>query len=329
MKMDLASIEKAQISSIFLYGSHEAFLMHKVNTLATRLAQANSAQVTWVDQQTFLGDPSYLHNQGDLFSKAAKNKVIIIEDATDKSASTLDTHLDQPKSGVQIIIPALVGSSTKKLKAIHEKAKNAAFVTCYLSQVRDKQAFLNEMTQEIGLSLSREAQIYALQNMEDNVEATLSALQKLPFYVELGQEVSVDDFLACMSDFREANVQPIVSSLGDRLLSSTLRAYHEAKALGAEEIAIIRSLNQHFSKLLHLRSIVSSGSSVQQALQSMRPPVFFKEQDEFVRHHTRWTAPEISLVMDRLNSIELQIKTGYPFDPSQLWKPVFSMCKNS
>ncbi len=82
---------------------------------------------------------------------------------------------------MMLIIPAMVGTSIKKLKLLHEKSKNGAFVTCYLSQARDKQSFLNEMTQPQGLVLSREAQIYAIQNMEDNVEAVLSALQKLPF----------------------------------------------------------------------------------------------------------------------------------------------------
>jgi DNA polymerase III delta subunit len=130
-----------------------------------------------------------------------------------------------------------------------------------------------------------------------------------------------------MSDFREANVRPLVTKLGDRILSPVLHAYHEAKTLGAEEMNIIRSLNQHFSKLMHLRAAVSNGTPVQQAIQTMRPPIFFKEQDEFVRHYTRWSEKDIVTLMSRLNTIEMKIKTGYPFDTSQLWKPVFSLCK--
>lgn len=324
MKLDYNALGDSGAASIFLYGTHDSFLMHKVNGLVDRLAKAQGAQPQWVDQQTFLADPMLLHNQGDLFAKA-QNKIVVLEDATDKSASTVEAHLDAPKPGVQLIIPALVGTSIKKLKLLHEKAKNGAFVTCYLSQARDKQAFLQELSQ--GLTLSREAQVYALQNMDDNVEAVLSTLQKLPFYMEAGEEVTLEHFQACMSDFREANVKPLVSRLGDRILPGVLRAYHEAKMLGAEEMAILRSLNYHFAKLMHLRSQVSKGMPVAQAVQSLRPPVFFKEQDEFIRHHSRWSENDIATLMSRLNTIELKIKTGYPFDPAQLWKPVFSMCR--
>jgi DNA polymerase III subunit delta len=327
MKVDYSSVVQTEAASIFLYGTHDVYLAHKVNSLVAQLVKAKNAQTQWVDQATFLGDPSLLHNQGDLFSKASNNKIVIISDATDKSASTIEAHLESPTTGVQIIIPAMVGASIKKLKLSHEKSKNAAFVTCYLSQARDKQNFLLEMTQALGLVLSREAQVLAIQQMEDNTEAVLSALQKLPFYVEAGAEVSLADFQACMSDFREANVRPLVTKLGDRILPQVLRSYHEAKMLGAEEMNIIRSLNQHFTKLMHLKALVTGGTPVSQAMQSMRPPIFFKEQDEFIRHVTRWSEKDIVSLMKRLNTIELKIKTGYPFDTSQLWKPVFSMCK--
>lgn len=327
MKADFTSLAGSSAPSIFLYGTHDAYLAHKVNGLVEQLAKAKNAQTQWVDQQGFISDPSLLHNQGDLFSKSSSNKIVIIEDATDKSASIIESHLESPTTGVQLIIPAMVGSSIKKLKLLHEKSKNAVLVTCYLNQARDKQSFLTEMTQPLGLILSREAQVYAIQQMEDNVEAVLSALQKLPFYKELGSEISLTDLQTCMSDFREANVRPLVTKLGDRILPPVLRSYHEAKMLGAEEINIIRSINQHFTKLMHLKASVTSGITIQQAMQNMRPPIFFKEQDEFIRHATRWSEKDIVKLMNRLNTIELKIKTSYPFDPSQLWKPVFSLCK--
>jgi DNA polymerase-3 subunit delta len=327
MKVDFSSLTGSSAASIFLYGTHDAYLAHKVNGLVDQLAKLKNAQTQWVDQSGFLADPSLLHNQGDLFSKASSHKIIIIEDATDKSASVIESHLESPTSGVQMIVPAMVGTSIKKLKLLHEKSKNAAFVTCYLGQARDKQNFLTELTQPIGLVLSREAQVYAVQQMEDNVEAVLSALQKLPFYMEPGVGISLSDLQACMSDFREANVRPMVSKMGDRILPHVLRSYHEAKMLGAEEMNIIRSLNQHFTKLMNLKALVAGGTPLAQAMQNMRPPIFFKEQDEFTRHVTRWSEQDIVKLMNRLNTIELKIKTGYPLDTTQLWKPVFSLCK--
>lgn len=327
MKIDFSALAQASPSSIFLYGTHEAYLAHKVQTLVDALIRTKGAQTQWVDQATFLADASLLANQGDLFSKAASHKIVIIADATDKSASTIEYHVESGASGVQLIVPAMVGGSIKKLKMLHEKSKHAAFTTCYLSSGKDKQDFLLEMTQPLNLTLARETQTFALQQMEDNVEAVLSALQKLPFYTDPSAEVCLTDFLACMSDFREANVKPLVSKLGDRILPEVLRSYHEAKMLGTEEINILRSINQHFTKLIQLKAMVAKGTPAGQAMQMMRPPIFFKEQDEFLRHVSKWSERDILTLLKQTTAIERKIKTSYPFDPVQLWKPIFSLCK--
>ena len=327
MKIDFSALTQSNPSSIFLYGTHEAYLNHKTQNLVQNLLQKKQAQVLWVEQADFLNDPSLLVHQGDLFSKAAQHKLIVITDATDKSANAIESHMESMANGIQLIVPAMIGSSIKKLKLLHEKAKNAAFTPCYLSTGKDKQLFLQELAQPLQSSLSREAQLLAVQQMEDNLEAVLSALQKLPLYVDAGTEITLNDFQSCMSDFREANVKPIVSKLGDRILSDVLRSYHEAKMLGAEEINILRSINQHFSKLIQLKAIIAKGTPASQAVQMIRPPIFFKEQDECLRHISKWSEPEILALLRKTTDIERKIKTSYPFDPLQLWKPIFSLCK--
>ncbi len=74
-------------------------------------------------------------------------------------------------------------------------------------------------------------------------------------------EVGLEHFQACMSDFREANVRPLVTRLGDRILFPVLRAYHEAKILGAEEMAILRSLNGTFCQTHALARPCFNGNS--------------------------------------------------------------------
>lgn len=328
MKVNLSSLTKSKVDSLFIYSTHEAYLAHQLNHFVDLMVKEKQVKTEWVDQNTFLNDPSLLHNQGDLFSPVSADKMIIIQDATDKSAKIIESHIESPNSGIFIVIPAIVGSSIRKLKALHEKEPNAGFATCYLSQGREKQQFLSELCQENNLKLDREAQAFSIQQMEDNLDALLNAFYKLRLYIDQpGQEVTLKELEPCLSDFREASVAPLVTHLGDRSLSKTLRAYHEAKSLGAEEIQLIRGLNYHFSKLMSLRAKVSSGMAPQQAMQAMRPPIFFKQQDEFKRHIARWSEKEITKVMDCLNTIELKIKTGYPYDPTQLWKPVFSLCK--
>lgn len=330
MKVDFQTLATTKVGSIFLYSTHESYLTHRLNSLIQALSACRSIKTEWIDVTTLINDPGLLHNQGDLFAPVTSEKLIIVQDPTDRAAKILEEHLAAPNPGVCLVFPAIVGASIRKLKAIHEKENQAAFTTCYLGNVREKQQFLSDLIAEYKLKLTREAQTFSLQHMDEDLEALLNAFYKLSlFVINQEDEVTLKDLEDCLADFREASVHPLITQIGDRHLANALRTYHEAKLLGAEEMMLIRGLNIHFSKLMQLRAKVSAGTPASQAMQSMRPPIFFKQQDEFRRHIMRWTEPEIVKLMEVLNTIEYKIKTGYSFDPVQLWKPVFSMCKAS
>src|SRR2546430_17712808 len=72
----------------------------------------------------------------------------------------------------------------------------------------------------------------------------------------------------------------------DRALS---RVFQE----GESPVTVIRALLRHLQRLHLLAARIAGGGSVEDAIRSARPPIFFKEQDSYRRQLQRWSTARL------------------------------------
>src|SRR5262249_36913386 len=92
----------------------------------------------------------------------------------------------------------------------------------------------------------------------------------------------------------------------DRVLSRVLQE-------GESPVSIIRALLRHLHRLHPLSAQFAAGATLDEVLRNARPPVFFKQEDNFRRQLTRWTEAHLRRQLDRILAAELNMKTtGIP-----------------
>ena len=80
--------------------------------------------------------------------------------------------------------------------------------------------------------------------------------------------------------------------------------------LDANAVMIIRGCQTYFRQLGLAGYAMTNGQSAENALRSLRPPPHFKLQDRLQAHLRRWR-PHLAMEMvNRLQDIELQLKSG-------------------
>jgi len=78
----------------------------------------------------------------------------------------------------------------------------------------------------------------------------------------------------------------------------------------ANAVMIIRGCQTYFRQLGLASHAMAAGQSAQNALRSLRPPPHFTLQDRLQAHLRRWR-PDLAMDMvNRLQDIELQLKSG-------------------
>ena len=72
---------------------------------------------------------------------------------------------------------------------------------------------------------------------------------------------------------------------------------------------------RHFNRLYQVKHLIGQGKTEQQALDSLTPPLFFKQVNNFSHSLKLWTEVQLVDFLKRLNQVELAAKqTSIPAD---------------
>jgi DNA polymerase-3 subunit delta len=78
---------------------------------------------------------------------------------------------------------------------------------------------------------------------------------------------------------------------------------------------VIRAALRHLQRLHTLSARIAAGEPIDGVLRGARPPIFFKQQDNFRRQLSLWREPQLRRQLHALADAEMRIKTtGTPAD---------------
>ena len=116
--------------------------------------------------------------------------------------------------------------------------------------------------------------------------------------------------MLCVGDYasQAADTVALLTASGER--EALFRALDRAAAEGVGPIELCRAAQRHFQRLLLARAAFDEGTSPSMAVESLKPPVFFKLRPAFERQVERWSREKIAAVLDRLMETERACKGG-------------------
>ena len=89
-----------------------------------------------------------------------------------------------------------------------------------------------------------------------------------------------------------------------------LRDYASALDLGDGAIGMLRAAQRMFQRLHLAAGNVARGSRPEQAVENLRPPVFFKEKPLFINALRSWTPARLGAALEILTEAERACKSG-------------------
>jgi DNA polymerase-3 subunit delta len=329
MKIDFTKLVQLHkfpqnLRSIFLSGSNESYLEYCKDRLI-KLSQ-NHYPTLNIDKCTaeiLLEYPEKTQVHTDLFADYV-HKLLIVEDPVDKLTLLLTEFLNHDSKDVTFIFSCAISSKAKKLKTLHQTASNSAFVNCYLSTFQEKKEYLDNILFKHDLQFDADALIYAQHFLEAAPELLAESCLKLSVYKTDKTSVSLKDLMQCSTRPAEVQLEKLTAAIGDRCAKSSFEIYQQTQHAELEDIYLLRTLSSHFVKLLELKSKTNNGMTRQQALNIIRPPLFFKSHDMFKRHLQKWNIEEMIEVLHILKEAELKLKTGSPYNLMMALSQVFN-----
>lgn len=309
----------ANVAAILVYGPDYGLMKERAETLGkTVLEDLNDPfNASVLSEDDIVADPAKLSDEANAVSMMGGRRLVRITDGGDKIEHALKAYLDSPNPETLVIIEARELGPRSKLRKLCETAKNAAALACYVEEERDLSRIIGDIFKNQNMPQpNRDALLWLSESLKGDRRRVRNEIEKLILYKgKDSSPVTLEDAMTACGD---GGVRSLEDLCYATTLSQTTQAIKILDTLrndGVEFMAILRSLQNHYKKLLFVKQLVAQGQNQFAAKKKLSPPLFFKVEKLFDASLSNWSEPYLTAMLQKLFDLESQTKqTGYdPF----------------
>jgi DNA polymerase-3 subunit delta len=304
---------------VLIYGPDNGLMRERAKTIGKKIAEdlEDPFNVVALTSEILSEDPARLSDEANAMSMMGGARLIKITGGADKLTPLIKQYLEDPSQENLVIIEAGELGTRSSLRQACEKAKNAAALPCYIEDERGMSNLIRESLSNAGLRIDHDAQHYLAANIMGDRARARNEIEKLITYMGDQQDnnvsVRIEDVQASCGDTGTATLDELIYAVAGTNAKGAMAAYNRLIGEGVAEIVVLRTLQNHFRRLHYTQAMMGQGQSMDQAMKSLQPPIFFKFTQPFKAHISKWRGKKLDMVMSKLADLEAQTKkTGAP-----------------
>jgi len=304
---------------IFLYGSNFG-LIDLLYNKAIKLLQIDTNDpfnVCKIDGNEFKANPFILEDNINTFNIFSENKSILL----DLSLISLNMNLEnvileavtKENDNYFLIIKAGNISSQNKLIKYFEKSTGCILTPCYeenISKIENDISIIFKRHKILFTTnfISHLSSVFNTDSLTNKME-----LEKLDSFLINNKKVTETALLKLIINNEDINLNKIINSCLNGQTRECLFYFEKIYEKTNSNIILIRMFRKHFRTIEKILLSNQRGNSFLEAINVLKPPIFFKEKPVFLSQCRLWSLKKVNLVQKRLIDLELKIKIGlYP-----------------
>lgn len=180
---------------------------------------------------------------------------------------------------------------------------------CYADDVRKLDQLINEELSAAGLTITLEAREILKAGLGGDRLASRGEIAKLALYAMGKSQITVEDVTASIGDVAGTSADDAVDAATTGRLDMLDTAIRRLGAAGDPPFLILSAALRRLAQLQELRLAVDEGGkTIQAAVASARPPVFFARRPAIEAALSAWTAQSLVRALERLQETVLEIR---------------------
>ena len=207
-----------------------------------------------------------------------------------------------------LIIKADNLGSQNELVKFASSSQLCLLVPCYEESVINIKTKLYNIFNENHLKFSND--FISLLSSKFSNDSSINQMEIDKLKTFLINNIAVDEtaLLNLINNNTDININKIAINCGSGDVRNALFFYEKAIQSSVSPIIIIKTLLKHFKIIENILYNVSNGNNIDYAMNSIRPPIFFKDKPLISLQAKIWTINKISLVKKRLTDAEIKCK---------------------
>lgn len=307
------NIDHIKDKFVLFYGENLGML----NDFKENIKTANSeVEIIKFDNEDIIKNTEHFFKEVLNFSLFEKKKIFFINNANDKILSIIE-EIGQKIDQQKIYLFSSLLDKKSKLRSFFEKSKKHAIIPCYLdNEISIKNIILNKLKNFKGLSPENINLI--TENCNNDRVKLNNELNKINLFFQ-DKNLKKEELMSLLNvkvhdDF---NALRDMAIKGDK--TNTNKLLNNSIIDADKSTYYLAFVNQRFVKLLSICEL-QKDKNIEQILNSIKPPIFWKEKPVILEQLKKWNIKRIKKVQSDIYNLEIKIKTTSTIDKNIIIK---------
>ncbi len=298
---------------VLVFGEDGGLVRERADALARAVAGQDPFSLVDIAREAAAKDPGLLAAEAATPALTGGRRLVRVREATDGLAPAAKAVLGGTGPGI-VLLEAGGLDGRKGLRAALEKAgPEAAVIACYAETGAALEGSIAALLKGFGVTAEPAAVSWLAQRLGEDRLVMRRECEKLALYVGAGGRVSEEDAVASLSEGSALDLDAALLAATEGDAARADRALDAAFAEGAHAVQVVRGALRHVQRLEAGAAAVARGASAREAVEGMRPPVFFKSRPAIERALRLWRPEMLAAAGAALLDAERATKTtGMP-----------------
>ncbi len=253
-----------------------------------------------LDGDDLSSEPTRLIEEANTIPLFGGRRAIWVRAGARNLAPAVETLMASPSPDCRVVIEAGDLKRSAPLRALCERARNAAALPCYPDAERDLLRLIDGEMRDAGLSISPDARAALVPLLGGDRLASRQELRKLALYARGKTRVEPEDVIAVVADASTIEIDGLIDASfagGTRELETHLG---KARTAGIAGGSMLSAALRHVAQLHKARLAIEGGASIVEASARIQPFVHFSRKSLVEAALRNWTSQRLERAMAQL-----------------------------
>jgi len=290
---------------VLVYGPDAGLVSERVAALVA--ASVDNADdpfsLVRLEGEDVAGNPGRLVEEAQTIPLFGGRRAVWLRAGSRNIAPAVEALLALPRSECRVVIEAGDLRRSAPLRALVERAKNAAALPCYADTDRDLARLVDAEMRAADLAIKPDARALLIPLLGGDRAASRSELRKLALYARGRGTVTVDDVAAVVSDASDLALEDLIDTAFAGRPAELEALLAKIRTAGNSVGSIFFAAQRQLAQLHRWRTAIEEGGSF--SLDSVQPPLHFSRRSLVEAALKQWNAARLGAAMAELAAFAL------------------------
>jgi DNA polymerase III subunit delta len=302
---ELNKIDLKKNQFFLFYGGNEGF---KKNIIEEKFKKFYSENTYTYEESEILQKKEVLFNNILTKSFFEKEKLIIINRATDKIKDIIEEILDKGIEDLVLILNAQILEKKSKIRSLFEKNKRIVCIPFYEDNNQTLSGVASNFFKENKIPISQQSINLIIQRCRGDRLNLQNELNKIKDYARDKNKIEIEDLLKLTNLAENYSISELIDGCLAKNIKKTINILNENNYSVEDCILIIRTFLIKSKRLLKLCQEANNRKNIDEAIAAFKPTIFWKDKETIKQQVKSWSFINIEKLIYKISEIELLIK---------------------